>query len=70
MRVMPGLRRVGATPRALRRVRGVRYVRKSVPTGTMSRGDDTMTAMRDLRQEQQVTYLPFVLSSYPPVPAA
>jgi len=52
------------------RVRGVRYVRKSVPTGTMSRGDDTMTAMRDLRQEQQVTYLPFVLSSYPPVPAA
>ena len=29
-----------------------------------------MTAMRDLRQEQQDTYLPFLPSSYPPVPAA
>lgn len=29
-----------------------------------------MTEMRDLRQEQQDAYLPFLLSSYPPVPAA
>jgi len=29
-----------------------------------------MTAKRDLRQEQQVQYLPFLPSSYPPAPAA
>ncbi|MDQ1113133.1 hypothetical protein QE418_002581 [Microbacterium testaceum] len=27
-----------------------------------------MTAMRDLRPEQQGNYLPFLLSSYPPAP--
>jgi hypothetical protein len=32
------------------------------------RKDETMTAMRDLRSEQQGHYLPFLSSSYPPAP--